>query len=247
MEEATTPEPSAAEQHLIAAYRAVPGTPTESPFGPADEIGMLNLIDAASRRRIVSEADAGKVFDLSVDFFLGMPSWQAFGDPPYQICLTHSPAGEVVDDTVGVGREAAARISYSGDAISTYTHCGTHIDSLCHWGYHGVLFNGFRAEEHLGSRHWHRAGVDKQPPIVARGVLIDVAAAKGVDVLPPSYGIDEADLRDALRRQGTELRVGDVPLIRTGAMRAWPDPSFLEASPGITVGGRSSSPVRARS
>jgi len=221
---------------LIAAHRAKAGAPTMSPFGAEDEIGMLNLLTPDLRRQIISEADAGTVFDLSVAFFIGMPVWQAFGDPPFQICLTHSPAGISVDYREGDGPEATGGISYTGDAISMYTHCGTHIDSLCHWGYNGVIWNGFTADEHMGSRHWYRAGVDKQPPIIARGVLIDVPEAKGAEMLPDSYGITSADIREALRRQKSDLRVGDVPLIRTGRMKAWPDPEgYLLNSPGLTL------------
>ena len=45
-----------------------------------------------------------------------------------------------------------------------YTHTGTHIDTLNHFGYHGRIFNGFSVDEHLGSRAWRKAGVDKLRP-----------------------------------------------------------------------------------
>ena len=64
--------------------------------------------------------------------------------------------------------------------------------------------------------------------------MLDIAALKGVDILPDSYGIGEADLREALRRQRVRLAVGDVVLIRTGRMRVWPDPDlFLPREPGL--------------
>src|SRR6202165_1323180 len=114
-------------------------------------------------------------------------------------------------------------VSYSGDCISLYTHCGTHIDSFSHFGLHGEIFNKFSARDPLGSRHWHRGGADKQPPVIARGVMIDVAAAAGVEVLPDSHAIGERELRDARERQKTELRPGDVVLLPTGRMTVWPD------------------------
>ncbi|MCB1124221.1 MAG: cyclase family protein, partial [Verrucomicrobiae bacterium] len=61
------------------------------------------------------------------------------------------------------------------------------------------------------------------PPIIARGVMIDVAAYKGVDALPAHYGITVADLQGALKRQGTELKPGDVVMIRTGSIQYWDD------------------------
>ena len=119
-----------------------------------------------------------------------------------------------------------------------FLHTGTHVDALNHIGYGGTIFNGFTEAEHLGSRHWHRAGVDRHPPVITRGVLLDVAALHGVDELPPSHSIGPADLEATLARQGTELRRGDVVLIRTGRMRAWPDAErFVPDEPGLDLDG----------
>lgn len=228
----------AGEEGLIAARRAQAGVPSPSPFGAEDEIGMLNLITPESRRRVLASVAGRRVFDLSVDFFLGMPSWTANGDMPFQIWMNHTPAGTQVDDAPGVGEAVNARVSYSGDSIAMYTHCGTHIDALCHWGYGGVIWNGFSDTEHLGSRHWRVAGADRQPPIVARGLLLDVAAALELEELPDSHRIEPTDLEATCRRQGVEVGLGDVVLVRTGRMRRWPDPEgFLAPEPGLTVAG----------
>src|SRR5262249_10286783 len=144
----------------------------------------------------------------------------------------------LVDDSPGVGRAINERVSYSGDSIAMYTHCGTHIDALCHWGYGGAIWNGFTADEHLGSRHWTVAGADKQPPIVARGVLLDVAGLHGLDDLPDSHPIGREELAAACTRQRVELRAGDVVLVRTGRMRRWPSVAeYLAPSPGLDLDG----------
>ena len=210
---------------------------TRSPFGSGDEIGMLNLVDARSRSAIVSRADASRIYDLSVDHFIGMPGWFGAGDQPYQIWMTHTPQGEIVDNSMGVSLEANQLVAYSGDGISMYTHCGTHIDTLNHFGYHGEIFNGFSASEHLGSRAWQKCGPEKHPPILARGILLDVAALHGVDTLPPSHPIGAADLAGCLKHQGLELRRGDVVLIRTGQMKIWPDMAFVRNTPGLDRAG----------
>lgn len=213
-----------------ASYRKV----SSSPFGAEDQIGMLNLITGSSRSAVFNEADAGRLFDLSVDYFIGMPSWVQAGDPAFQIWMSHTPSGTVQDDPVGVGPEQNRLVGYSGDCLTMYTHCGTHIDTLNHFGYCGELWNGFNENEHLGSRHWNVCGAERQPPIIARGVLIDVVGAHGMDVLPDSYGIGEEDLRMALDRQGTKVRPGDVVMIRTGRMKVWPDPEkYVLNEPGL--------------
>src|SRR5713101_4094562 len=155
----------------IAAQTAEHRTVSTSPFGPADEIGMLNLMDAASRKRALVGLDTTKCFDLAVEYFVGMPSWTAAGDPPYQIWMSHTPRGNVVEDFRGLGETQNALVAYSGDCVSMFTHCGTHLDALNHFGYHGKIWNGFDAARHLGSRHWMVAGADKQPAIIARGLL----------------------------------------------------------------------------
>ena len=55
-------------------------------------------------------------------------------------------------------------------------------------GINGEIFNHFKATEHIGSRTWDVCGAEKHPPIVARGVLLDIAAMYGVDELPAKFG-----------------------------------------------------------
>ncbi len=202
-----------------------------SPWGPTDEIGRLNLMTAESRANVLSRVDGSAAYDLSVEYFIGMPSWQAAGDPRYQIWMTHTPQGTIVDDPMRVGEELNNHVSYTGAAISMYTHMGTHIDALNHFGLNGKIWNGFSAHQHLGDRGWNVAGAEKIPPIIARGVLIDVAAAKGLDMLGDGYRITREDLIEALDKQGVDIQEGDVALIRTGRMKVYEDAAAYMANP----------------
>jgi len=207
-----------------------------SPWGPEDELGRLNLMTDASRAAVMARVDGARVYDLSVDYFIGMPSWQAAGDPRYQIWMTHTPNGTVVDDPVGVGATVNRHVSYSGSAMSMYNHSGTHIDALNHFGLNGRIYNGYSASEHLGDRGWRKTGAEKIPPIVARGVLIDVATLRGVEMLPPGYRIGRQDLVDALARQGTRLTPGDVVLVRTGRMKHYERAAeYMMNPPGMGI------------
>ncbi|MFD1216071.1 cyclase family protein [Microbulbifer celer] len=213
---------------------AAPRSVGQSPWGAEDEIGRLNLITEESRSDVLSRVSGGSVYDLSVEYFIGMPSWQAAGDPHYRIWMTHTPDGTVVDDPLHVGTTMNEHVSYTGAAVSMYTHMGTHIDALVHFGLNGEIWNGFSAEEHLGDRGWKVAGAEKIPPLVARGVLIDVAAAKGLDMLPDGYRITRKDLVAALEWQDVSLREGDVVLIRTGRMKRYADAAaYMDNPPGI--------------
>lgn len=223
---------------LAAATGLAASTPApqvgQSPWGPDDEIGRLNLMTPDSRDAIMTRADARRSYDLSVDYFVGMPSWHGIGDPRYQFWLTHTPRGAVVDDPMKVGNAVNRHVSYTGDAVSMYTHMGTHIDALNHFGLDGRIYNGFAADDFLGDLGWKKAGAETIPPIIARGVMIDVAAARGVAMLPPGTRIGVEDLRIALARQKVTLQKGDVVLIRTGRMRLYEKgEAFITDAPGL--------------
>lgn len=74
------------------------------------------------------------------------------------------------------------------------------------------------------------------PPDREPGVLLDVAAACGVDCLSDGYCIEPGDLARTAQEQGTTLQNGDVVLVRTGRMSRWPDFSgCITATPGISL------------
>lgn len=207
----------------------------KSPYGADDEIGVLNTLTAAHSLAVLQRLASGKVYDLSVDYFVGMPGLAdlGMGDPPYHMWMTHTPSGVRVEKLSPAG--APQDIALYDDAVLMSTHSGTHIDSLNHLGYGDKIFNGYEASQYLGNKGWTKAGADKIPPIITRGILIDVAAEKGMAMLPDSYEITSADLQRALTKQGTTLQQGDVVLIRTGRMTVWPDPKkFVPNEPGIT-------------
>jgi kynurenine formamidase len=218
----------------IAAWQAQKHQVSKSPFGPDDEIGMLNLITPEITRSMLAQADPGKIFDLSVDLFPGMPTWTAGGEPPYQIWMNHTPGGSAVDDPIGVGRQQNELVAWSADSISMFTHCGTHIDTLNHFGYDSMIWNEFSAVDHLGSTHWRKAGADMIPPLIARGLLLDVATALGHAVLPDSFVVGVEALKETTARQKLRFLSGDVVMIRTGRGSTWPDPErYLPREPGL--------------
>ncbi|MCL4289458.1 MAG: cyclase family protein [Thermoleophilia bacterium] len=211
---------------------------SKSPWGADDEIGRLNWITKDSVAAILERLDGRHVFDLSVDYFIGMPSWSAAGDPKYDIWMTHTPQGAINDNLSGAGPALHEKFSYCGDSCAMYTHCGTHIDTLNHLGYYGMFWNGWTPDRDLGSRVWTKGGADRYPPLIARGVLLDVAGMHGVDCLPDSHAVGPDELASCARTQGVELRKGDVVLVRFGRMKHWPDTNgYLLNPPGIGVPG----------
>ncbi|SEW51459.1 cyclase family protein [Chitinophaga arvensicola] len=208
-----------------------------SPWGKADEIGTLNMMSDKNNLALFSKIKTGKVYDLGVEYFVGMPGFTALGDPAYQFWLTHTPRGTIVGDITKQGKEMNRKVSYTGDALSMYTHTGTHVDALAHFGLNGHIWNGYTADEHLGDRGWDKSGAEKIPPIIGKAVLIDVPAFKGIDVLPGNYVISLAELQQIITQQHLQINKGDIVLIRTGLMKYFynDQEKFMNNSPGMSM------------
>ena len=99
----------------------------------------------------------------------------------------------------------------------------TQIDGLGHitHGPNNEFYNGFKSDEWGGDFGMRKADVTTIPPIVARGVLVDVAGFKNVEALPSSYEITVEDIEGALRAQNVDVTPGTVVLLRTGTARYW--------------------------
>ena len=73
------------------------GEPGKSPWGPDDERGALNKITPESVMAALSQVTSGKTYDLSVEYYVGMPSYDFNGQPRYQIWNVHTPRGTIID------------------------------------------------------------------------------------------------------------------------------------------------------
>lgn len=125
--------------------------------------------------------------------------------------------------------------SGSNDWISLGTHVGTHIDALSHVSHEGRMFGDVSVEDSMIGGRLTELTVDQIPPIVTRGVLIDVAKAHGKAELDAGYEITRADLEVALKAQGTTLHANDVVVVRSGwGRRFTSDPaSYAGAETGV--------------
>lgn len=145
-----------------------------------------------------------RVIDLGRPLTVGMP--QSPNHPAYW----HSLPRRHGDVTRADGGSAA------NDMISMGTHVGTHIDALSHVSQDGKLFGGLDADEALQGGRYVELGAHTIEPMVRRGVLLDVAATKGVGRLDPGYEITVEDIEATVDRQRSPIGPGDVVLIRSG-------------------------------
>jgi kynurenine formamidase len=154
---------------------------------------LLNVVAAGVR-----------IVDLGRQMFAGMP--QSPNHPQFTHVLPRRHG-----DTVRPGGDSAAN-----DLIITGTHVGTHLDAFAHVSHDGELHGGAPVSEAMDRGRFLEHGVHTIAPMVRRAVLLDVPATLNTDVCEPGYEITPADLDATARRQGVEVRAGDVVLIRSG-------------------------------
>jgi kynurenine formamidase len=114
---------------------------------------------------------------------------------------------------------------------------GTQFDGFAHQTIGNSLYNCFKLDDIATRNGFEKLGVENVGALFTRGVLIDVAALKGVEMLADNYEITAQDLQQALDKQKLKLQPGDAVIIHTGYGKLWgkDNPRYIKASPGIGV------------
>lgn len=170
-----------------------------------------------------------RVYDLEQPRFHGMPIHPVHR-PGYHYALhrrhrdTHQPALH------------GPRTAASG-SLTMMEHTGTHIDALCHQSCGLTLFGGIPAHEVETPTGFKKLGVETVPPLLCRGVMLDIAGWKGVARLPARQSITADDLKTCASAQKVDVRVGDVLLVRTGYGSIWNQEAEYLGAAGVGKSG----------
>jgi kynurenine formamidase len=201
-------------------------------WGPDDQIGTANLITAEAVRRGAACVLTGRSLSLALP--LSESEGIQMGAIPGRVNplramtqlnmpMTADPNGPCTND----------------DVVVMGLQCATHWDGLGHVSYAGKIYNGFPAAG-ITSFGASQCGIHHIRTLVSRGVLLDVARAKGVDRLEGGYAITGEDLDAAEAQAELTVQAGDIVLVRTGQMhhlrRSPPDKvGYAVPSPGPSV------------
>jgi kynurenine formamidase len=168
---------------------------------------------------------SSRVFDLEQLRYAGAPSHPAH-QPGFNYFLHRHHARGAPE----------ARTSASGLVVMP-EHSGTHIDALAHQAENLTLHGGLHVDSGVQtSAGFRELGIETMAPLLARGVLLDVAGHKR---LPPDHSITVDELEQAAAGAGVEIRSGDVVLVRTGFAALWSDPAeYLHAAGDSSAGSR---------
>jgi kynurenine formamidase len=193
-------------------------------WGDQDEVGSLNAMTAETIRAALALVKEGKVYDLGVPYDRESYKWP--GHSPGEIMTFRGPEGVKRQGDVKAINDKdfnPKKMAWHSCALFINDNVGTQIDGLGHIteGDDNHWYNGYPEAKWGGNWGVRKCDATTIPPIITRGVMIDVAALRKVDALPSNYKITAADLEGALERQKTKLRPGDTVLVRTGTLKYW--------------------------
>ena len=192
-----------------------------SRWGADDEVGNANLINAESVLKAASLIKTGRTYSLGITIDSSTPAFA-----PRGLSL------QVVQPGQQEGARPNAGMTYNDDIFQGWFGVGSQLDGLGHLGYEGEYYNCNHATEFADLSGLTKLGIEKVPPIVTRGVVLDMAAHAGKSNLEAGEYFTVADVQAVEQKQGTPIRTGDVVLFHTG----WTD-SKLESDPLSWVSG----------
>ncbi|ABG03328.1 putative cyclase [Rubrobacter xylanophilus DSM 9941] len=189
----------------------------------------MPIIESAGVAGVLSGVRKGRVYDLGVPLKNFMP--HAPLHPPF-IFAQWAMHGDYHNGSC----------TPSNDLIVMGGHVGTHVDALGHIAREGRLYGGAEASEvQHGQLGLSEGGVDQIPPVIRRGVLLDVAGHLGVERMEPNQPVGAELLEAVAEGQGVEVGEGDVVLVRTGWIQTFEDgPTFVGdkgGCPGVDLDG----------
>jgi kynurenine formamidase len=188
-----------------------------------DHTPAVDRIGAEERRAALALVDDARVYDLGTDVDERMPPGPPEAFPRFARAWCASP-----------GRQGGP-FDFAAEVVLGAMHTSTHIDALVHVQKDGRIFGGELDADVRTDRLFKQHGVETIPPLLTRGLVLDVAGLHGTPALPDGYEIGVQDLQGALGHAGTGVRRGDVVLVRTGKIRDYHDKAatFHESAPGV--------------
>lgn len=193
-------------------------------WGEADELGTLNLITEEKIAQSAGMVRHGRVFSLGANFDTSGPQgpFPTRTNPLHFVTVDAScSAPEGAMDTAAAsfvrGFLDGGPARYNDDYVVMPLQSATQWDALSHVYYDGLMYNGFPATS-VTAFGAAKLGIEKPGArgVVSRGVLLDIARLRGVDILNPDEPITIQELDTCLNRQGVEIGSGDILVVRTG-------------------------------
>jgi kynurenine formamidase len=204
-------------------------------WGPNDQAGGSNWITPEKILEAISVVKDGKLYELGQVYEYDMPF---YGTRSYEFSIPPSFGPFGSNEIIGNEENLSTQIGQVGTQFDGPGHIGKRI-KYDDGREVDVYYNGFTAEEVFDSNGLKKLGIEHVKPIISTGILVDIAAYKGLSILPNSYEVTPEDIQGALKFQGMtddDLQPGDIVLLRYGWSQLWEEPEkYNENPPGIGV------------
>lgn len=204
-----------------------------SRWGRDDQLGAGNLLTPERRLSALRSIQTGALYDLSHEISPKAPFLMPNQTPFLQSIWASWRDSIRRRRAAGATNDAGSNV----ERVEMTMHVGTHIDALGHFSIGGKLYNGQNADDVVTDWGLDRLGIEHMPPMISRGVLLDVSGLDGGDFLEPGRVIAPDDLARAADAAQVAIQAGDIVLIRTGWGRFFGvnNDRYLSGEPGIDV------------
>lgn len=200
-----------------------------SQWGAEDTLGSFNMLGPDLVMKAAKLIKTGKTYRLGIETNSKTP---AYAPRSFEVTVLYPNQynGSSYGDN---------HFNFYDDMMNGWMGVGSQIDGLGHAATNGVFYNGFKGKDFAKVDGLQRMGVEDYPPIVARGVMIDMAACAGTRIMQEGTAFNRAEIKACAEKQGTTIEKGDVVLFNTGWMNLLdtePD-RFGKVEPGIGLDG----------
>ena len=195
-----------------------------SKWGATDERGSGNLMNPQRVLDAVKLIKTGEIIELA--HVLG-PAMPFFGTRRFDMHVKRT----------FMNTGSNERGSNEEMVLSEIGQVGTQFDGFAHQTHRNSHYNCFKTDEITGRAGFTKLGVENAPAFITRGVLIDVAGHKGVEMLGDNYEVTVEDLEGALKKQNVTLREGDAVIVHTGWGKIYgkENARYVKSCPGLGV------------
>ena len=199
-----------------------------SKHGAGDTLGAINHLapeQVVAAARLIT---TGKAYPLGV-----VTGWDTPAYPPRKYSITIIQPGQDTGPTMGANLATG-----NDDLLHTWMGIGSQLDGLGHLGINHVYYNGHKAEDFVSATGLKALSIDKLPPIVGRGVLLDMTRHFGEHPLPAGKAFNSAEIKAQAEAQGVAIGKGDIVLFHTGWLEVADDGErFMSGEPGLGLDG----------
>src|SRR5215831_12139374 len=179
-----------------------------SKWGPTDQRGSANHMKPETVLRATKLIHTGEVIEMGHVLNSSMPF---FGTRRFDVHTKRT----------FMNPQSNRRGSNEELVVSEIGQVGTQFDGFAHQTIGDSMYNCFKVGDLATRAGFTKLGIENVGFLMTRGVLIDIAALKGVDTLADNYEITVADLEAALKRENLKLDAADAVIVNTGWGKLW--------------------------